>query len=575
MITHNLIQGTPEWHAYRADHFNASDAPAVMGHSSYKTRNQLLKERATGIVPEVDASVQRRFDDGHRFEALARPLAEAIIGDDLFPVTGSLGKYSASFDGLTMDETINNEHKTLNDTLRAAFDMIDTIDPKYRDLIGGEELPIEYRIQMEQQCMVAGCEKVLFMASKWQGDQLVEERHCWYFPNGFLRRQIVAAWDQFHADLANYQHVEIVEPIKVTQETSFPVVVLNVTGSLSSSNLDNVTPKFDLFLSTVNTDLKTDEDFAHGESDAKLSRSAAKALRAKAKEVVDQVVPISDAIRTLESYAVKFDAMALKLEKACKEEKDNIKLKIILQSKDKYASHIADLNKRIGTNYLSVQYPDFATAVKNKRTVASLHDACDTLLAQSKIAVNEVAERIQLNLETKGLTGYQFLFSDMPVLVHKANDDFLAVVSQRITQHEVKEAERIAAETARIAEQERIKAEAKAAAELAAAREADRVEQARIAAEGVAAARALAVAALAEIKAASPVFLAPAIDQPVACEAWSAAVSPQADYAPTIHVHRPRAATRALVDNILDTLPEADMQYLLNYLQTMFVKQAA
>ncbi|MEG0414091.1 MAG: endonuclease, partial [Comamonas sp.] len=58
-----LIQGTPEWHAHRAKHFNASDAPAMMGCSSYKSRSDLIKELATGLTPEVDANTQRRFDD--------------------------------------------------------------------------------------------------------------------------------------------------------------------------------------------------------------------------------------------------------------------------------------------------------------------------------------------------------------------------------------------------------------------------------------------------------------------------------------------------------------------------------
>ena len=60
-----LTQGTPSWHAHRAQHFNASDAPAMMGVSPYKTRSELLHELATGMVPEVDASTQCRFDDGH------------------------------------------------------------------------------------------------------------------------------------------------------------------------------------------------------------------------------------------------------------------------------------------------------------------------------------------------------------------------------------------------------------------------------------------------------------------------------------------------------------------------------
>lgn len=198
MITHNLIQGSQEWHAYRATHDNASDAPAVMGCSAYKTREQLLAERATGIVPEVDSATQRRFDAGHRFEALARPLAEAIIGEDLYPVTGSLedSRLSASFDGLTLLEDVAFEHKTLNQRLRAALEVPGCT---------GADLPMEYQIQMEQQCAVSDCEKILFMASALDSDdQLIEALHCWYTPNLELRARILAGWEQFHKDVAAY-----------------------------------------------------------------------------------------------------------------------------------------------------------------------------------------------------------------------------------------------------------------------------------------------------------------------------------------------------------------------------------
>ena len=128
----NLIQGSREWLAHRAAHFNASDAPAMMGCSPYKMRTVLLHELHTGIVPEVDIATQKRFDNGHRAEALARPLAEKIIGDDLYPVTGTEGRLSASFDGLTLDEQTGFEHKALNADLRECFRLIDTIAPAHR-----------------------------------------------------------------------------------------------------------------------------------------------------------------------------------------------------------------------------------------------------------------------------------------------------------------------------------------------------------------------------------------------------------------------------------------------------------
>ena len=124
MKNHNLIQGSPEWLAHRAGCYNASDAPAMMGCSPYETRSQLLHRLATGIEPEVDAATQRRFDEGHRFEALARPLAEEIIGDDLAPLSGTLDveglsrPLGASFDGITMMGDDVLEHKRINESLR-------------------------------------------------------------------------------------------------------------------------------------------------------------------------------------------------------------------------------------------------------------------------------------------------------------------------------------------------------------------------------------------------------------------------------------------------------------------------
>jgi predicted phage-related endonuclease len=82
MQIHQLVQGSPSWHAHRATHFNASDAPAMMG-CGLKSRNELLAELHNSIRPEVSDYVQEQiFDPGHRFEALARPLAIKIIGED-------------------------------------------------------------------------------------------------------------------------------------------------------------------------------------------------------------------------------------------------------------------------------------------------------------------------------------------------------------------------------------------------------------------------------------------------------------------------------------------------------------
>jgi len=54
-----------------------------------------------------------------------------------------------------------------------------------------------------------------------------------------------------------------------------------------------------------------------------------------------------------------------------------------------------------------------------------MQDAVDTLLANTKIAANETADRIQANLDTLRELGgeHKFLFIDAPQLVLKANDE--------------------------------------------------------------------------------------------------------------------------------------------------------
>lgn len=184
MKTHNLTQGSPEWLAFRASHCTASDAAAMLGISPYKTREALLQEKATGIRPEVDAATQRRFDEGHRLEALARPLAERIIGEELYPVTGSSAEYprlAASFDGLTLLGDTAWEHKTLNASLRYDW-----------EVGNGWHLPEHYCAQLEQQLLVSGAERVLFMASEQAEEGApLNSKHCWYASDPAMRQRLI------------------------------------------------------------------------------------------------------------------------------------------------------------------------------------------------------------------------------------------------------------------------------------------------------------------------------------------------------------------------------------------------
>lgn len=439
METIALIQGSPEWHAHRAKHFNASDAPAMMGCSPYKTRTQLLHELATGIKPEVDAATQRRFDDGHRFEALARPVAEKIIGEDLYAVVGVEGNLSASFDGLTMLEDTAFEHKSLNAELRAVFDDIETVAPEHRDAKAGQMLPLHYRIQMEQQCMVAGCTRVLFMATAWDRDLLMDSRHCWYYPDAELRARILAGWAQFQADLLAYVPAAPEAP-KATGRApeSLPALRIEVTGAVTASNLDEFKAQALAVFQGINRDLKTDEDFANAEATAKWAKGIEDRLAAAKDAALAQTESIDRLFKTVDDISAEARRVRLDLEKLVKARKDAIRSDIVVGAQTALAKHIRELNAAMPGDYMPQVPADFAGAIKGLRTLDSIRNAVDTELARAKITASEIANRIHVNVKLlKGEAhDWGFLFPDLGAVASKPIEDFSNLMQARISAHQ-------------------------------------------------------------------------------------------------------------------------------------------
>ena len=439
MKTHDLIQGSPEWAVHRAQHFNASEEPAMMGCSPYKTRAQLVREAATGIGEEHDAATKRRFDDGHRYEALARPIAEQIIGQDLYPVVGSDGKLSASFDGITMDETLVFEHKSLNNDIRAAFDV-----PAGEEVFG-DRLPLHYRVQMEQQLLVSKAEAALFIASKWEGDKLVEKRVCWYKPDSELRAAIVAGWEQFERDVAAYTPPQAEAPAPVGQAPeTLPALRIEISGAVTASNLDAFKTTALAAIRGVNRDLKTDQDFANADKAVKWCTDVEQRLAAAKEHALSQTASIDALFKAIDDISAEARAVRLELDKLVTRRKDEIKAAIILKGRDAFCAHLAELDAEIAPIRLGLPPPDLAAAAKGKRTLQTLQDAVDTALASAKIEADTLARDWRAKLAWYGeeAAGHLFLFADLQALIAKPAEDFRLAVTARIEAHKASEAKK-------------------------------------------------------------------------------------------------------------------------------------
>lgn len=394
---HDLVQSSTEWHDFRAKHFGASEASAMLGFSPYKTRTQLLDEKKTGLVQEVDSFTQKIFSKGHEVERLALPIVEKMIGEDLSPVTCSDGNLSASCDGLSFMSDIAWENKQFNKA-------------HYEQVKNGE-LPEIHWPQCQQVLHVTGAEKLFFTISDGTEENTAG---VWVYPDAEKIKQIINGWAQFAIDLENHVPTITIEKVEAEQVKTLPVPSVVVRGEIVESNLTRITPQFDAYLGSVNTELSTDQDFADAEANAKNCRETAKRIVALRENIIAQMVTVNEVNSVLSNYESAFNTLGLRLEKAVKEQKETLKTNAIMKARNEYSDFITALNKDcIVVLHQHLVAPDFGAAIKGVKTIDSMHSRINDALAKAKVEATTLANEIKAKIEfiNEASKGYEHLIN--------------------------------------------------------------------------------------------------------------------------------------------------------------------
>ncbi|PSU69839.1 homogentisate 1,2-dioxygenase [Photobacterium phosphoreum] len=449
----NVTQGSQAWLDLRATKFTASEAPMMLGVSKYQSRDALLKQKATGERPEVNSFQEKIFARGHAAEDAARPLVEKRIGEELFPATAISDEYNwmlASFDGITLLEDIVFEHKLYNQNL-------------FAHVLDGHLEP-HYYWQLEQQLLVSGAEKAIFVCSDGTEKLFAS---CEYVSFPERREQLIAGWLQFQKDLVNYEQKEEVIILEAESIRDLPALTYKMDGLTLNSNFDVFKQATMALIEKSKLPIETDQEFADAEQLVKVFKAAEDKLKAISEQVLGEVQSIDAFTKELKFISEQIRQARLTADKQVKNRKDEIRKSILSNANAKIQQHLNTLSLEIKAPMLAPTV-SVLNAMKGKKTVQSLKEAADTAIAQALVEADLLANKAKENYATLSTHAeYQFLFNDWATICFKDADDFNALVKTRITDH--KAAEDIRLEQVR--QKIQIEADAKAQAKVEAQKE--------------------------------------------------------------------------------------------------------
>lgn len=463
MQTVSLVQGSDEWKAYRSEFCVASEAPIIMAASPHMKRDELLALKFSGSERNVSEWVEKFiFAKGHHVESLARPIAEELLGDDLYPLVGTRIfedlKFLSSYDGITAPlYEIHWEHKQFNQEL---FDLVQS---------GGELWP-EHYWQLEHQLITNGNESCIFAVSDGTRENYAQ---VIYYSRPERRAALIEGWRIFLKDLANYVPKEVTQTVVAEPVATLPGITYNTTFNGKQielkSNLDVYKAAAEKLVEQSKKKLETDQDFANAEARIKACKAAEEKIAVIQESAVAEVGSIDKFVKDLGEISEMLRQCRINEDKQVKARKEQIKAELIRDYQTNLVEYIRSINARF-ISFTKIALPgligpnaNFSGVLKNLKTIDSMRSNLNDEMARAKIEVNKTAALIEMNLNTFQFlaSGKEFLFADLKQIVVKDPEHFELIVKGRLKDHETAERERIQAEAKRIAD-EQIEADRKA-----------------------------------------------------------------------------------------------------------------
>jgi len=440
--------GSPEWRAHRLTHWNASDAPAMMGvEGAHETRTELLDRLHSGVDRIFSDWVQDNIiDPGHTYERLGRERVEYLLDDVLVPMVFVKGRYSASLDGRRLCG-MDWEHKRLNQVLREAFprqQFGDPGEPGNTPVVRNELVPMLYRVQIAHQQLCSGAKETLLSATDWDGTKLLDERHYIVPRDDEMIEKVAAGWIQFDRDLQAHIPQPRVERARAAPVEMLPTPVVQCTGAVAlTHNLLLLTDPLREFVARMSKAPSNDQEFADLAAQCKRLGELEKATAAAVDQALASVGDV-DAMRQAGATLVQIAREArLAGEKLGESHRLKLRSDEITRGRDAVAAHLArsvvDVwGVRVQPTFAPV---DFAQLLKGMSSINAMRDKISTAIAGAKIVIDADRDAIVENLGVLNAVAedMRHLFKpDVAALVMRDREALTLIIDKRISDERVR-----------------------------------------------------------------------------------------------------------------------------------------
>ena len=244
-------------------------------------------------------------------------------------------------------------------------------------------------------------------------------------------------------------------------------IILKIQSAIVASNIDDVAASVRAEVAKVNTDLKTDEDFAAAEQQVKDFKNAEDAIKEARDAALSEAQDVRKLLDTTDEIIALLADTRLALDKQVKAQKAKVKEEITSRTRDGIHKALAGCDARLQAAMRKVLRIDeldgvLAEATKGKKTLAGLEKGCAEVLANWTALIGKTEAYMKARYAQIPADRLH-LFADLDDLL-TLEKGFEDAIAARIAAED----ERQAAEKARIEAEAAAKAEAELREKIAA-----------------------------------------------------------------------------------------------------------